>query len=894
MIGRKIGPYEVLAKIGEGGMGEVYRARDTTLGRYVAIKVLPASVASDSERLVRFDREARLLATLNHPHIATIHGIEQSDDVRALVLELIDGPTLADRIAQGPLPVAEALGLAGQIADALDAAHARGVIHRDLKPANIKVNPEGQVKVLDFGLAKAFSEDSLDPDSPELPTVTIAHTREGVVLGTIAYMSPEQARGQRVDKRTDIWAFGCVLFEMLTGKRPFPGATTSDTIAAILEREPDWSLLPRSAPPEVTHLVRRCLEKDIRRRLRDIGDARTDLEASSRASATSSVPTGGGARRLPPLVMPLVTAAAVLAAVLLVAWRTGFLGSSTPSSVSGPLMRFVERLPDGLQLAPGPAFALPPDGRRIAYVAIRNGVRTIYIRELGDPSPRALAGTEGADQPFFSPDGRSIAFFAEGKLKKIAVTGGAPLVLCDATNPRGGAWLLDNSIVFAPSPASVLLRVPATGGTPEAMSTLDRQLNEASHRWPHTLPGGHAILYAAGPTVTARDWIEAHIVAQSLDTGQRRQIVPHGTFPHFAPSGHLLFVQSGIVYAQAFDPDRLDVAGDAFPILNRTTRGGGINGGSVEWTTSSSGVMAYVRGFDTEPQIVLVDRRGNERVLQQAGAYYGGPRLSPDGRQVAVTVAGAVDSEVWLLDIVRNTSSPLTSGGRNLWPVWSPDGTRVAYASSRAGSTNVYWRRADGAGAEEQLTSAQHTYFPNSWSAHHAAIVLSGTGAQYSVLVSLLPLQGSRQPMPVPIEGAALVPGFSADGQWLAYVSSISGRNEVYVRPYPGPGAAIQVSTSGGDEPLWARQGHELFFRRDEAMMSVDVRPVGSRVSVGPERKLFSGRYATGGVRTGYDISPDGQSFLMLKLVQPRENLSQFDLVVNWFETIRQRASSER
>jgi eukaryotic-like serine/threonine-protein kinase len=893
--GSRVGPFEILGLLGAGGMGEVYHARDTRLGRDVAIKVLPAAVASDPERLARFDREARLLATLNHPHIATIHGVESSEGVRALVLELVDGPTLAERIARGPLPVAEAVRLAGQIAEALDAAHVKGVIHRDLKPANIKVTPEGQVKVLDFGLAKAFSVDTLDADLTQLPTVTAAGTRAGVVLGTAAYMSPEQARGHPVDKRTDIWAFGCVLYEMLTGKRPFSGETLSDTIAAILEREPDWSLLPGSVPPDVGRLVRRCLEKDVKRRLRDIGNTKIDLDESLTSSAPYPVPTRVRSKRPSALMMALLMGTVALVAILMVAWRFGSFGTSTARSVPpGPLTRFVERLPDGLQLAPAPAFALAPDGRRIAYVAIQNGIRTIYVRELDDPTPRALPGSQDADQPFFSPDGRWIGFFAEGKLKKIAVAGGAPVVLCDATIPRGGTWLPDNTIVFAPSPASVLLRIPAAGGTPKAVSTLDRQLNEASHRWPHVLPGGHAILYAAGPTVTAREWIEAHIVAQSLETSQRRQVAPHGTFPRFATSGHLLYVQSGIVYAQAFDPDRLDVAGDPFPILNRTTQGGGINGGSFEWTTSTSGLMAYVPGFDREAQLVLVDRAGTERVLQPTGAYYGGPRLSPDGRQVAVTLAGAVDSEVWIYDIVRGTRSPLTSGGRNLWPVWSPDGTQVAYASSRAGSTNVFWRRADGAGAEEQLTSSQHTSYAQSWSAHHSALVLSETDPQSSVHVALLPMQGNRKPTALPIEGSTLTASFSADGQWVAYVSNSSGRNEVYVRPYPGRGAALQVSTSGGEEPLWARQGHELFFRRGEAIMAVDLRPAGSRLVVGPAKPVLSGRYAAGGVRTGYDVSADGRTFLVLKLLQPRDNLSQFTVVMNWLDAVKQRATSDR
>ena len=890
--GFRVGPYEILTTLGEGGMGVVYRARDPRLGRDVAIKVLPAGVASNPDRLARFDREARLLAALNHPHIATIHGVESSEAGPALVLELVEGPTLADLVAKGPVPVREAIRLAGQIADALDAAHAKAVIHRDLKPANIKVTPEGQVKVLDFGLAKALAPASPDADRAQLPTETYAGSRDGVVLGTAAYMSPEHARGQPVDKRTDIWAFGCVFYEMLTGRRPFRGETMSDTLVAILEREPDWSALPPSLPPDIVRLLQRCLEKNLARRLRDIGNTRIDLDDSI---ATATGPTGrapAATRGAPGWMVWGLGAATMLLGALFLFQRFGWLGATPAQPVEArPMARFVEALPQGLQLAPAPAFALTQDGRRIAYVALQNGARALYVRDLDDVSARALAATQDADQPFFSPDGNWIAFFAEAKLKKVAVAGGAPLVLCDAPVPRGGTWLPDNSIVFAPSAASVLMRVSAAGGKPEPASTLDRQLNEASHRWPHALPGGRGILYAAGPTVSAYSWIEAHIVAQSLTTDRRRVVATHGTFPQFAPNGHLLYAQSGIVYAQAFDPDQFTVTGDAFPILERVTQGGGINGGSFQWATSPAGTTVYVPGFNREAAVVLLDRAGTERPVMPAGNY-SYPRLSPDGRQLALTIAGATESEVWIHDIARGTTARLTSGGRNLWPIWSPDGTRVAYASSREGSTNIYWRRADGNGGEERLTSTAYSFIPQSWSPAGEHLLLTEVDPQRPISIALLPTltPGVRNPTAFKTsERMSTMATLSADGRWIAYVSNDSGRNEVYVRPYPGPGAALQVSASGGEEPVWVGKTHELCFRRGDAIMSVELFSTSGRLTAGAAKQVVTGRYSLGGVRAGYDVSADGRTFLVLKLLQPRENLSQFTLVLNGLGAIAPR-----
>jgi Tol biopolymer transport system component len=902
--GTRLGPYEIVRAIGAGGMGEVYRARDTRLDRDVAIKVLPTAAALDPDRLARFDREARLLASLNHPHIATLHGIEHTDGIRALVLELVEGDTLAEIVARGPLPVREALRLAGQIADALDAAHAKGVIHRDLKPANIKVTPGRQVKVLDFGLAKAFAPSEVDADDPQLPTVTYDLTREGLVIGTAAYMSPEQARGQAIDKRTDIWAFGCVLYEMLTGRRAFAGETKSDTIAAILHRDPDWSALPASLPSDTARLLHRCLEKDLSRRLRDIGNTRADIDESVAAGARPAASSSGPApTRAAIWTLWLPTAAAVILAALLIAQRFGAADRASPPAPPAAMARFVETVTAGLQLAPAPSLALTQDGRRLAYVAVQDGVGSLYVRDLGDATARPLAGTEDADQPFFSPDGRWIGFFADSKLKRVAVAGGAPITIASVANPRGGTWLLDNTIIFSPSAASVLMRVSAEGGKAEPASTLDRRLNEASHRWPHALPGGNAIVYGAGPTVSTREWMEAHVVAQSLVSsspagtppGNRRRVVAaHGTFPHFVLSGHLLYSQSGLVYAHAFDPDTFQTTGDAFPILERITMGASINGGSLILAISPAGNIAYAPGFDRQADVVLLDRGGKERVVVPAGSYFM-PRLSPDGRQIVLTVATGTDSDVWIHDIQRGATTKLTSGGRNLWPLWSPDGTRVAYASSREGSTNVYWRRADGSGAEEQVTSSAYTVIPQSWTRDGRYLVVTNVQPDRPNYVALMPTEGPHTIQRFETGDAPSTMGsLSADGRWMAYVSAESGRLEVYVRPYPGPGPALQISTAGGDEPSWAGRGLELVFRRGETLFSVSLTSSGGRLTAGAATPVFTGRIAAGGVRTGYDVSADGRTLVFAKLRHPRENLSQFTVLLNTLDTIRPTPSPAR
>ena len=892
-IASRLGPYEVLSPIGSGGMGEVYRARDTRLKRDVALKILPQDFADHPARLARLQREAEVLASLNHPNIANIYGFEESGGVRALVLELVDGETLADRIDRGPVPLNEALSIAKQIAEALEAAHEQAVIHRDLKPSNIKVRQDGMVKVLDFGLAKLVAPAS-ERDAVVTTTTLPLETAAGVILGTPAYMSPEQARGYAVDKRSDIWAFGCVLYEMLTGKRTFPGPTSSDVMAAILEREPDWRALPAATPSSVRRLVQRCLDKDTKRRLRDIGDARIDLDEALIAAPAVDGELRTPARYQSPWFAWSVAAVAVTVAALFA--LRGFWGAARPDralSSERSVVRFTETLPEDTQLAPAPALAVSPDGRRVAYVGIRKGTRTLYVRDVNQVSPRSMPGTQGADEPFFSPDGQWIGFFAEGKLKKVPVAGGAPLTLCDASGPRGGTWGTDNSIIFAPSAASALLRVSADGGTPQPVTTLDRTQNEASHRWPQFLPGGETIVYAAGPTVSVFGWIEARVIAQSLETGARRVVAQHGTFPQYTASGHLLYFQGGIAYAQLFDPDRLQVSGEAMPVLDRVPNLAGINGGAFELAVSPTGTLAYVPGIVREPQsLVWVSRDGKEQTIEiPSGTFGGGPRLSPDGKQIAVTVVGTAESDIWVYDLARSTATRLTFGGRNLWPVWMPDGSRIAYASHRAGSTNAYWKRADGTGAEEQLTTSLQTFFPQSFSPDRKTLLLS----QLPGRVAVLPLETPRTTWVFQIgEGIGGDPAFSPDGRWIAYISNESGRNEVYVRPYPGPGAAIQVSTSGGDAPMWARSGRELFYQQGDAIMAVSIGDSRNTLSVGSPKRLFAGNYGFGGVRSGYDVDTDAQRFLMVKIPGVPDDSSRFTVVTNWSDEIGARFLQDR
>jgi len=644
--GTRLGPYEILAAIGAGGMGEVYRARDTKLGRDVAIKVLPEAFARDPERLARFEREARVLASLNHPNIAAIYGFEQSDGIPFLVLEYVPGETL-----RGPLPVSEALRIAGQIAEALENAHEKAFVHRDLKPANIKVTPEGKVKVLDFGLAKAFTEETVGSDPSQSPTISAGPTRTGMILGTAAYMSPEQARAKPVDKRTDIWAFGCVLYETLAGRQVFPANSVADAMTAILGRDPDWQALPLATPPKIRDLLHRCLQKELNRRLRDIGDARIEIEETlAGAVAVPQTTKPPGAARWRPVAIG-VCAAVAIGVALWAPWR----GDSAPRAV----IRTAVVLPpsDRFRTEAQPAVAISPDGARLVYSASRGGRTQLYFRQLDQFEVTPIAGTEDAGGPFLSPDGEWVGFFAGGKLKKVALRGGPPVTLCDAPNGRGASWGPDGQIVFTPA-ASLgigLWRVSASGSevTPQPLTTPDAKKGEASHRWPYILPGGESVLFTSwgGGAFDA-----SRLAVLSLKTGERRVLLEGGHSAHYASSGHLVFMRAGGLWAAPFDLARLQVTGPHSPMLNRVVTAAATGAG--HYSFAANGTLVYIPGgAESGSSLLWVDRKGVSRPLTQARRVYMFPRLSPDGGLLAVTIIEGANTDIWVYDLGRDTTA---------------------------------------------------------------------------------------------------------------------------------------------------------------------------------------------------------------------------------------------
>jgi serine/threonine-protein kinase len=866
-------------------MGEVYRARDTLLERDVAIKVLPDLFASDAERLARFRREAQTLASLNHPNIAIIHGLEQSGEVHALVMELVSGEDLSQRIARGPIPIDEALLIAKQIADALEAAHEQGIIHRDLKPANIKLRPDGTVKVLDFGLAKAFDVAPSASDASQSPTITSpAMTHMGVILGTAAYMSPEQTRGQAVDKRSDIWAFGCVLYEILTARTAFAGDTISDTIAAILGRGPDWQTLPATTPDSIRRLLRRCFEKDPKRRLHDIADARIEIEevlhqtdASWQAAPLPTAPAAGmGAlgRRPLPLSLGTLLLGAGIAGVAI--WFLRPASSVGPQPVS----RFAITLPPGDQLGPGRPVALSPDGSQLAYLAIRGSARQLYLRAMGSLETKAIPGTEGALDPFFSPDGQWIGFFAGGKMKKVSVNGGAALSLADAGDPLGASWGSQGTIVFAPTPFSVLVQVPSEGGGPQPLTQIAK--GESSHHHPEFLPGGHAVLFAATDPGSAR------VAVQLIETGERRDLIQAAISPRYASSGHLLYAQGQTLMAVPFDPQRLEIKGAAVPAVEGVA-------GADQYSISATGSLVYVPGDvqRTQRRLVWVSRNGAEQTLVAPAREYDTPRLAPDGKRVAVEIG----PQIWLYDPSRDTLTRLTfEGDLNNSPEWAPDGTRVAFYSTRDGPQKMFWQLADGSGGLERLTSGESgPQTPKSWSADGQLLAFQDISPtmQRDIWVLRLSDRKTEPFLRTPfIEGA---PAFSPDARWLAYVSNESGRPEIYVQPYPGPGGKWQISTDGGTEPVWSRNGREVFYRSGNKMMAVAT-TTQPRFSAGKPQVLFEGEYFMKRfpvMGPAFDVSPDGQRFLMVKETDQAPSLTQINVVLNWFEELKRRVPTK-
>jgi len=882
--GTRIGVYEVRALIGAGGMGEVYLAHDTRLQRDVALKVLPEVFSRDRERMARFEREAKLLASLNHPNIAAIYGLEESGPIRALVMELVEGPTLAERIASGPVPVDETLPIARQVADAVEYAHDNNVMHRDLKPANIKVKADGTVKVLDFGLAKALSDEPTAEDIGNSPTLSMAATRQGVILGTAAYMAPEQARGKRVDRRADVWALGCVLYEMLTGKQAFHGEDVTVILAAVVMKEPAFDALPANTPPAIRTLVRRCLEKNVRRRMQNSGEARIVIEDVLSGAAPAETAGATSARTLgrPALALGLGTLLLGAAIAGIAAWTL-----KPAPAPAAPISRFDYVFPQGHQFrnAGRAVMALSPDGSRFVY----NTGQGLYLRSMDQLEARLIPGTEAnLINPFFSPDGQWVGYWQDNQLKKIAISGGAPVPIGAATNPFGVSWGADNTILFGQPDG--IRRVSANGGIPELIIKAEggEQLDG-----PQSLPGGEWVLFTVG--AGASNWDEARIVAESLKTNERRDVWRGGSDGRYVPTGHIVYALENDLFAIPFDLDTLSVTGGPAPLVEGAFRAS--IAASANYGISEDGSLVYVAGTGVSPQrtIVWVDRQGREEAIKVPLRAYVYAKLSPDGTRVALDIRDQ-ESDIWIWDLARETLARITfDPGVNRSPVWTPDGKRVAFSAQRNNGENIYWQAADGSGAPEPLAAIPNVpILPHAFSPDGTQLLFTSVAVPRDI--NVVKLAGERKAQPFfQTSFSEYNPDISPDGRWLAYESDESGRNEVYVRPFPDVNAGRwQISNGGGTRPLWNPNGRELFyFVAPGTLMAVRVEP-GASFAAGSPAIVFQGQYATPQGARQYSVSPDGRRFLMIKDAASAGNAPppKITVVLNWFEELKRRVST--
>jgi serine/threonine-protein kinase len=884
MIGKTLGTFECKALLGKGGMGEVYKAKDQKLGRDVAIKVLPEEFAKDADRVARFQREAKLLASLNHNNIASIYGLEESDGTHFLVLELIEGDTLADRVKRGAIPVEESLKLAMQIAEALEAAHEKGVIHRDLKPANIKVTPDGKVKVLDFGLAKAFAGEQTEVNLSHSPTLSEAATLQGVILGTAAYMSPEQARGKSLDKRTDIWAFGCVLYEMLTGKAAFQGEDVTEILAAVVKSGVNMDLLPANIHPRVREVIIRCLQKEQKKRYPEISQAHYEIEqVLADPSGIFAQPSAiTKPRKKLRVGLPWFVAAAILCIIIggLAIWYL------KPTEVR-QVVRFDYELPEDQEFSSFTFWmlAVSPDGKQFAYSTPTG----IYLRPVDELTAKHVAGTEGSVQnPFFSHDGEWIGYFSvnDSQLKKISINGGAPVILCNTSNLTCADWRADNTIVFGQVGGDIM-RVSGNGGTPETLIKFESGVFVN----PQILPDEETILYGRGP------FSGRMIMLQSLESGESKELF-RGIWAQYVRTGHILYWLENTLYAVPFDVSKLEVTGGSVPV---------IQGGNY-FSISDSGTLVYLptgasSGDVTRPQrsLVWVNREGQEEPLDAPTDAYMYPKISPDGTKVALTIATSDQSDIWIWHLFRKTISRLTRDDAfDGIPLWTPDGERIVFVSSRGGEPSVYWRAADGTGEDEQLGSfSAQAIFPSSWSGDGNSLVFNEQQSGHTYDISVMSMEGEHTRTPLlQDEFAEVNPHVSPDGRWLAYMSNESGLEEyeVYVRPFPDVNSGKeQISTSGGMEPRWSPDGKELYYRdpSGNAMMAVEIEAEPT-LRPGIPKELFRGAYYSYGGHN-WDIHPDGKHFLMIKPPGITEEESAAEepqriiIVLNWFEELKER-----
>ena len=895
--GTQLGHYEILSALGKGGMGEVWRATDQKLGREVAIKTLPEEFAKDEERLARFEREAKLLASLNDPNIAAIYGLEEHNGTRFLVLELVEGDTLAERLKRDAIPVEESLKLALQIAEALEAAHEKGVIHRDLKPANIKITPDGKIKVLDFGLAKAFAGDGSDVNLSQSPTLSMAATQQGVILGTAAYMSPEQASGSTSDRRADIWSFGVVLFEMLTGQQVFPGETVSHVLAGVLAKEPTWKTLPLNLHPRIRLLLERCLEKEAKDRYHDVADVRVDIQtvlADPDGAIVQPVAEAALPSKLPwiaAIVLAVITGVAV--------WS---LTNRAPNEVR-TLARFaIDMPPDGPVVTTygWRVVTISPDGSRIAYASAPGGAasRQIYIRHIDELEATVLRGTEGGGSaPFFSPDGESIGFVGDTMghtLKRVSSLGGPPTTIGTLdTQPRGMEWTTDGTILFSLRTRPGLLRIPVVGGDVEQLTTVDEEANEAQHEGASLLPDGDTVLFSI-----AYQSEEPQLARLSLSSREVTHLRINGNDPMYSPTGHIVYaVSDGTLRAVGFDLDRRELT-STNPVPVQDNVNTGIGGRTGNFGLAANGSLVYLQGTaDVTSRLVWVDRHGAvEPVGDFPEAAYNQPRLSPDGRRALLGIGepgiGDAERDIWVYELERGGRIPLTRDGVSLRSVWSTDGAEVAFTSARSGIDNIFVQPSDGSGEARKLTDSEYGSHVDAWSVDGTLSFHRHGSLPDRVDTDVLTISDDGGEEQVFLGGAfyEATAVFSPDGNWVAYRSNESGQDDIYITAYPGPGGRFPVSTDGGTQPVWARNG-ELFYRSldGNTMMGVRV-STEATLDIGVPEVVFQGRYVLGpaGPRANYDVTAGGQQFLMISAGETDSVQNQINVVLNWFEELKE------
>ena len=892
--GESLGQYRIAEHLGQGGMGTVYKATDTKLGRAVALKFLRPEMLEDQASTARFEREARVLASLNHPHIATIYGFEEHNDIRFLALEYVPGPTLADRLRRGPLPVREAMLVSKQIAEALEAAHAKGIIHRDLKPANIKLNENGQVKVLDFGLAKPMARPAASSDSTATLTEKLTHSM--TVVGTPAYMSPEQASGKELDARTDIWSFGCVLYEELTGKQAFRGATVTETLAAVLEREPDWTALPSGTPLPLQLLLKRCLRKDLNIRLRDIGDARIELE-------DLLAPAAQQASTSPPRSITRRTAISALSgAVAGVAATGAFAISRYRGAAPRDLTRFAIATPEGTSIPSsfGRRVAISPDGSRLAYVvASPTEVNRFYLRSFRDLDGRLVL--DGGASPFFSPSGQWLAFqrmTRDKHVAKIALGGGPSEIVSPNQLLFGGTWAEDDTIYADLIDTSGLAAIPAAGGPPKAVLTVDLSKGERQPKSPQVIRGSRAILLVMANADT-QTYDDARIIAFQPHANERHVLVEGGMSPRYSPTGHLLYARDDKILAVRFDADRLKVSGEPFTVLEGVQMSR--NSSNVNYDISASGDLVYVPGScdGGARTLVWVDRDGDPKPVGLPPRSYLHPRLSPSGDRLAIEIEGP-NHDIYIYHFDRAVLTKITTDGASHWPVWSPDSTRIAFRQGPMGEFKLQQTAVDRSAPPEPVPAEGTSQSAESWSpdGHELLYMVMGPGEVPRVMA--VPVKGGS---PRPLDTSKFAEGspkFSPDGSWVTYCSAESGRPQVYVHAYPGPGLKIQISSEGGTDPVWKRDGRELYYRNGDSMMAVAV-SIAPTFKAGRPQELWKGHYShgmssscgpPGATSSNYDVTPDGQRFLMIKDDdQDRAVSKQIVVVLGWADELRRMAA---